>query len=510
MAIISQQWLPTLALILLPILALLLFRGKKKKQEPGVKLPPGPLRLPIIGNLHQVGSQPYKSFWNLSQKYGPVMQLQLGRTPVIVLSSGQTAKEAMKDHDLETCSRPCSVGPGILTYNFLDVVFAPYSDYWKEIKKLFITELLSMKRVHMYLYEREEQIDKLIGILSNASPNPVNLTELVFNVYDGFIGTVAFGRSFGQSEFKQGFVEVISGAMDMLNGFHAEDFFPTAGKFIDILTGQLAKREKIFRNLDDYFEKVLNQHLDPNRPKPESGKEDIVDILIGLMEDESASFKLTRDNLKSIILDIFLGGIDTSAATTTWALSEMLKNPRIMRKAQEEIRGIVGKANKVEGRDIERFTYLNMIFKETFRKHPPLPLLIPHECIKHCKIGGYDVFPGTTVMINAYAMGRDPKCWDNPEDFIPERFENSDVDFKGSHFELLPFGAGRRICPGLAMGTTAVMHTLSNLLYGFDFELPNGMKFEEFPLIEKGGLTIHNKQQLIVIPNKYQPKGQFV
>ncbi|XP_038690621.1 2-methylbutanal oxime monooxygenase-like [Tripterygium wilfordii] len=507
MAIISLQWLPTLALIFLPILALLLFRGKKKKkQDPGVKLPPGPSKLPIIGNLHQVGSLPYKSLWNLSQKYGPVMRLQLGRTPAVVISSAQAFREVMKDNDLETCSRPLSVGPGKLSYNFLDVALSPYSDYWREMRKLFIFQLLSMKRVHMYWYAREEQIEKLIGILSNAGPNPVNLTELVFNVIDGIIGTVAFGRNYGQLEFKQGFVKVIGSAMDMLSSFHCEDYFPTAGRFIDMVTGQFAKREETFKVLDGYFEKVLNQHMDPNRPKPDSSNQDIVDVLIELMNDQNASFKLTREHVKAILLDVFVGGIDTSSVTTTWAFSEMLKNPRIMNKAQAEVRGIVGKAKRVEGSDIEKFTYLKNIVKETFRKHAPVPLLIPRECIKHCKISGYDVFPGTTILTNTYAVGRDPKCWKNPDEFFPERFENSDVDFKGAHFELVPFGAGRRICPGLAMGTTAVLYTLANLLYGFDYELPNGMKFEDFPLIETGGLTIHNKQDLIVIPKKYQWK----
>ncbi|XP_037493877.1 2-methylbutanal oxime monooxygenase [Jatropha curcas] len=223
--------------------------------------------------------------------------------------------------------------------------------------------------------------------------------------------------------------------------------------------------------------KILERHLDPNRPKPEH--EDIVDVLVGLMRDQGASFQLTKDHLKSILMDIFVGGIDTSSVTTAWAFTEILKNPRIIKKVQEEIRGIVGpNKNRVEGRDLDKFKYLELIVRETFRIHPPVPLLIPHFCTKECKIGGYDILPGTTVFINTYALGREPSKWENPEEFYPERFENSDVDYRGSYFELVPFGAGRRICPGLAMGTTAVKYTLANLLYGFDFELPNGKKFE--------------------------------
>ncbi|CAI0422376.1 unnamed protein product [Linum tenue] len=501
-----SQLLSVLAVFTLPIfLMYLLIGGRKKKNPPGMKLPPGPAQLPIIGNLHLVGKFPYQSFHKLSQKYGPVMFMQLGRAPTVVIASGEASREAMKDHDLETCSRALSVGPGRLSYNFLDVAFSPYSDYWREMRKLFIFELLSMKRVHMYWYAREEQIDRLVVRLSDASAkgSTVNLTEMVFHVIDGIMGTVAFGRTYGQLEFKDGFVKVISSAMDMLNGFHAEDFFPTAGRFIDSLTGALATREQTFKNLDGYFEKVLNQHLDPNRAKPEH--EDIVDVLIGLMRDQSASFQLTREHLKAILMNIFVGGIDTSAVTTTWALTELIKNPRIMKKAQSEIRGIVGPNKKrVEGRDLDKFKYLELIIREVFRKHPPVPLLIPHFCVKHCKIGGYDILPGTQVVINTYSLGRDPKCWTDVETFYPERFENSNVDYQGSHFELVPFGAGRRICPGLAMGTTAVKYTLANLLYFFDFQLPGGMKFEDFPIEDAGGLTIHNKEDLVLIPKKHQ------
>ncbi|CAN1795798.1 2-methylbutanal oxime monooxygenase [Linum perenne] len=454
-----------------------IFLGKKNNNPSNLKLPPGPTPLPIIGNLHQIGALPYRSFHNLSQKYGPVMFVKIGRVATVVISSGDASRQA---------------------------TFSPYSDYWREMRKLFIFELLSMKRVHMFWYAREEQINNLVEILDGASDRreTANLTKLVFGVIDGIMGTVAYGRYYGQKEFKDGFVKVICETMNMLSGFHAEDFFPTVGKFIDTLTGALAKRERTFQNLDAYFEKVLDQHLDPKREKTEH--EDIVDVLIGLMKDQTASFQITRDHLKAILMNIFVGGIDTSAVTTIWAMSELIKNPRVMKKAQSEIREIVGPNQKrVEGRDLDKFKYLELIMRETFRKQPPVPLLIPHYCVKHCKIGGYDILPGTQVLVNTYSLGRDPKCWVDPETFYPERFEGSDVDYRGSHFELVPFGAGRRICPGLAMGTTAVKYTLSNLLYHYDFELPGGMKLEDFPLEAVGGITVHNKHDLIVIPKKH-------
>ncbi|KAJ4827822.1 hypothetical protein Tsubulata_017133, partial [Turnera subulata] len=432
--------------------------------------------------------------------------VRLGRTTALVLSSPETSKEVMKDHDQDCSSRPPSVGPRRLSYNFLDVAFSPYADYWKEMRTLLVVELLSMKRVSMFWYARNEQMEELVAFLSTAYPNPVNLTRGVFEMTDGFIGTVAFGKNYGKLEFKTELGEVISGAFEMLNSFDAEDFFPIAGKFIDRLTGVGAQRERIFSTLDGYFERIIDQHLD-HRPRPEH--EDIVDILLGLMRKQQTSFQLSKDHLKA--LTFFLGAIATSVTTITWAFSELLRNPRIMKKAQSEIRGKLGpNRQRVEATDLDSLKYLECVIKETFRKHPPLPLLLPHYCTKQCKIGGYDVFPGTQLLINAYAIGRDPKHWDNPELFYPERFDNLETDYKGSHYVLVPFGAGRRICPGLAMGASGVKHALANLLYGFDYELPDGMKFEEFPMEDGGGLTVCNKHDIMVIPKKHEWASTYV
>ncbi|XWS41105.1 hypothetical protein CRYUN_Cryun17cG0052200 [Craigia yunnanensis] len=473
---------------------------RKNRVESTCKLPPGPPKLPIIGNLHQLGKLPHQSFHKLSKKHGPIMSLKLGSTPTIVVSSAKIAKEVMKTHDLDCCSRPNSPGPKRLSYNYLDVAFTPYSGYWKEMRKLFIFELLSMKRVQSFGYVREIEVDKLITSLSEAFPNPVNLNEKIFALGDGIIGTIAFGKIYGTKQLKyQEFQHGLDEAMNMLASFSAEDFFPVIGRSMDFLTGLSARRERIFKELDVYFEMVLNQHLDPNRPKPEH--EDFVDILVQLLKDQSLS--LTKDHVKAILLDTFVGGIDTSAITMLWAMSEVIKNPRVMKKVQNEVRNTIGKNEKVDGESVASLKYLKMVVKETFRLHPPVTLLIPRETMRHCKIDGYDIFPQTRILVNAWAIGRDPDSWENPEEFYPERFEDNDTDFRGAHFELVPFGAGRRVCPGLAMATTNIEFTLANLLYCFDWEVPYGMKREDIDMEEEGGLTYGRKTPLIVIPIRY-------
>lgn len=184
-------------------------------------------------------------------------------------------------------------------------------------------------------------------------------------------------------------------------------------------------------------------------------------------------------------------------------MAELARNSRVMKKVQAEIRNHVGKKKMVDETDIDNLHYFKMVVKETFRLHPPSVMLIPHLTMKHCKIGGYDISPNTRIHVNAWALGRDPKAWKNPEEFYPERFVDSDIDFRGQHYGFVPFGAGRRICPGLTLGATSVEFILSNLLYCFDWELPSGMKNEDISIEEEVGLTVHKKIPLLLVPIKY-------
>ena len=188
-------------------------------------------------------------------------------------------------------------------------------------------------------------------------------------------------------------------------------------------------------------------------------------------------------------------------------MAELAKNPKLMKKAQEEIRNYVGNRGKVTEKDIEELPYLKMIMKETLRLHPPAPLLIPREIISHFKIEGYDFYPKTMVQVNVWAIGRDPTYWKDPEEFLPERFEESSIDYKGQHFEFLPFGAGRRICPGMNLGVKTVELALANLLYHFNWKLPEGMKEEDLDMEETSGLslTIYKKLPLKLVPIPYRP-----
>ena len=184
-------------------------------------------------------------------------------------------------------------------------------------------------------------------------------------------------------------------------------------------------------------------------------------------------------------------------------MSELIKNPRVMKKAQAEVREVFNRRGKVDETSINEMKYLKSIVKETLRFHAPVPLLIPRECGERCKLNGYDIPIKTKLIVNAWAIGRDPKYWTEAEKFYPERFLDSSIDYKGTNFEYIPFGAGKRICPGITFGMANVELPLALYLYHFDWKLPNGMKNEDLDMTEAFGTTVRRKDDLQLIPIAY-------
>jgi len=183
---------------------------------------------------------------------------------------------------------------------------------------------------------------------------------------------------------------------------------------------------------------------------------------------------------------------------------QLARNPSVMKKAQEEVRNVIGKKGKVEESDLPQLQYLKFVVNETLRLHPPLPLLIPRETMQNCKINGYNVNPKTRVFVNVWAIGRDGDAWENPEEFNPDRFIGSAVDYKGHDFQFLPFGAGRRVCPGIQFGAATVELALANLLYSFNWELPPGMNKKDIDMHEAPGLVTHKKIALSLVASNHQ------
>ncbi|RCV39930.1 hypothetical protein SETIT_9G010600v2 [Setaria italica] len=508
---LHQQWqwqLPATTLFLLVLLTLALATRDFSTKGGRLHLPPGPMRLPVLGNLHQImGALPHRSLGELARRHGPVMLLRLGSAPTVVVSSAEAAREVLKTHDAACCSRPDTPGARRLSYGYKDVAFAPYSDCWREMRKLIVVKLLNARRVQATWPASKAEVDKLIGRLSSGGRRPVYLEDHIFTLMDGIVGTVALGSIYGSEQFahKKHFHDLFDEAMAVKSSFSAEDYFPNVlGRLVDHLTGLVSRREKVFWELDAFFDKIIDSHLHPSRPIPDNGP-DFIDVLIGLTKEHEGTFSwFTTDHIKGMLSDMFIGGVDTNSVTVVWAMAELIRNPQVLKKAQNEIRAAVGNKERVEPDDLPKLKYLKMVVKETLRLHPVVPLLAPRETMRHIKICGYDVPAKTRIFVNVWTIGRDPASWSNPEEFDPDRFEGNGVNFNGAHFELLPFGAGRRMCPGVAMGVTIVEFTLANLLHCFEWELPDGMTTEDVSMEEAGGLTVNKKVPLVLVPTRYE------
>ncbi|EEF32358.1 cytochrome P450 71B36 [Ricinus communis] len=476
--------------------------GKGNKQ-----LPPGPPKLPIIGNLHQLGRQPHRSLWQLSKRYGPVMFLQYGAVPTVVISSAEAAEEVLKIHDIHCCSRPALAGAGKLSYNFSDISFSPYGEYWRQIRKICVLELFSIKRVQSFRFIREEEVTSLINSISQASASatPVSLTEKLTTLVTNITFRMAFATNFEATDFaKDRFRILIDDAMSLLGSFSANDYFQHVGWIIDRITGYHARAEKVFQDLDTFYQQIIDEHLERGGTI-NKGQDDIVDVLLKIERDQAriGSIQFTKNHIKAVLMDLFFAGVTTGSDTLTWAMAELVRKPKVMARAQEEVRNVIGKKERVTESDINELHYLEMVIKETLRLHPPAPLLLPRETMSKFKINDYEIYPKMLIQVNVWAIGRDPKYWKNPEEFLPERFMDSSIDFKGQNFEFLPFGGGRRSCPGQYMGTILLELVLANLLYFFDWRLPNDVT--DINMEEKDGpsLTVSKMEALELVPLKY-------
>nr|CAB3499938.1 unnamed protein product [Digitaria exilis] len=420
-----------------------------------------------------MGALPHQSFCRMARRqHGAVMLLRLGRVPTVVVSSAEAARDVFRTHDADSAAGRTRQGPG----GYHTATRTPYSEQWRERRKLLVVEFLSTRRVQNAWY------------------------------MDGIVGTVAFGNIYGAEQFghTKHFHDMINEAMVARSSFCAEDYFPNAfGRLMDHLTGLTSRRERVFWEFDAFFETIIEQHLESSHAKSNNSC-DLVDVLIGRMkEDQGSSIGFSRDNIKALLTNTFTGSIDTCSVTIGWAMTELIRKPWMLKKLQDETRSMIGNKERVHPDDLPKLKYLKAVVMETLRLHPPVPLLVPRETLRDIKISGYDVPAKTRIFVNAWAIGRDPAIWDNPEEFDPDRFEGKDVSFNGTHFDFVPFGAGRRMCAGMAMGVTTAEFALANLIHCFDWALPEGVAGKDISMEEAGGLAVHKKIPLLLVPTRY-------
>ncbi|XP_065874671.1 cytochrome P450 71A1-like [Euphorbia lathyris] len=491
-----QQWWWILFSVFL-FLSFLHFLTKNHEKR---NSPPSPPKLPIIGNLHQLGGLAVRSLQSLSQKYGPLIILHFGHVPTLLVSSAEIAQEILKTNDVIFSNRPQSRASDAIFYGSNDIVFSPYGEYWRQVKKISVLHLLSQKRVHESHSVRNEEVEKIVEKIRSVNGGEINLSETFLSISNNVISKSAIGGVF-DDEVRDGrsFGGLLRSSMDLMGEFSFKDFYPSFG-WLDYVTGLVRKLKGSSEALYEFLDEVIEEHQGLNGEK----SKDIVDILLHLQKEGLLDIDLTRQNIKAILMDMFVGGTDTTATAMEWIMAELLKNPTIMKKAQEEVRRVLGNKSKLTETDMNHMVYLKCIVKESLRLHPPA--FIFRESSQNVKVKGYDIPAKTRVLINVWSIQRDPQVWDRPHEFIPERFGDTSKDFKGGHVEFIPFGFGRRICPGLAFAVSEVECVLANLLYWFDWELPNGERGEDLEMDEVHQLIIRKKTPLVLVPVCHFPQ----
>ncbi|PIN03021.1 Cytochrome P450 CYP2 subfamily [Handroanthus impetiginosus] len=424
--------------------------------------------------------------------------MRFGLVPNIIVSSPKAAELFLKTYDLVFASRPPHQAAKYLSWDQRNLAYGQYGPYWRNMRKLCTLELLSSLKISSFQPMRREELGLLIESLKRAAQGHVvvDLTVKVSSLAAEMSCRMVFGKKYEDKDIdERGFKCVMQEVVKLVAVPNLGDYFPFLG-ILD-LQGLTSKMKALSKVFDDFFEKVIDDHV---RDGNHGQNKDIVDTMMSIMQTGQTEFQFDHRHVKAIMLDMLGGSMDTAASSTEWILSELLKNPSTMKKVQKELEDVVGLERMVEESDLEQLTYLEMVIKETFRLHPVAPLMLPHYATEDCKVDGYDIPKESRIIINTYAIGRDPSAWTDPEKFIPERFLGSDIDVRGQHFQLLPFGSGRRGCPGMQLGLLQVQLIVSQLVHCFDWQLPNDMLPEDLDMTEEFGLVTTRANHLMAIP----------
>ncbi|KAK6773086.1 hypothetical protein RDI58_028324 [Solanum bulbocastanum] len=514
----TSSYLP----LIIGVLIFLYFIFKKNKNYSTSKQVPEPAGAwPIIGHLLLLGGAEqllYRTLGAMADNYGPAFNLRLGTRRAFVVSSWEMAKECFTLNDKALASRPTTVAAKHMGYGYAVFGFAPYSPFWREMRKIAMFELLSNRRLDTLKYVQVSEVD--IGIqelyklwVDNNSDRPIRVElkrwfeDLTLNV---IVRMVAGKRYFGtgatcdNDDEARRCQKAINQFFHLIGIFVPSDAFPILGWF-DI-NGHEKAMKKTSKELDFILEGWLKEHRQKRKctsieakSTTDSAVQDFIDVMLSLEEEGRLSnFPYDADtSIKSTCLALILGGSDTTAGTLTWAISLLLNNPKILTKAQEEIDNHIGKNRQIDESDINNLIYIQAIIKETLRLYPAGPLLGPREAMDNCEISGYKITPGTRLIVNVWKIQRDPRIWEDPDCFNPDRFLMSNVDVKGKDFELIPFGSGRRSCPGASLALQVLHLTLARILHAFEFTKP--IDGQPIDLTESPGLTIPKATPLDVL-----------
>lgn len=456
-------------------------------------LPPGPFPWPIVGNILSLGNNPHVSLAELASSHGPLISLRLGTKLLVVGSSPDAAREILKTQDRVMSAR--CVPHAVPVYpNRLDLSmgWSDCTDQWKYLRTIVKTELFSPKTIGAQAYIRELKVSQMLDVLRTKEGAIVNIGEFVFTVVYNMLSTIFISKDF-LSLYKDNTMALkdVRKFMEVLVAPNLADYYALLSRMD--LQGLNKKSNEIFVKVTGLWEGTLKERTE-NKEGDIARPKDFLDCLL--------ERGLTKAQIDYLFLDLLFAGVDTTTSTVEWALAELIKNPKAMEKVIAELQREV-KEDVVKESDLQSLPYLHSVIKESLRLHPPAPLLLPHRALETCKVMNYTIPKDTQVFVNVWAIGRDPKNWEDPLTFKPERFLETSLEQNTSDFTFLAFGSGRRICPGLPMATKQAPLILSGLLKCIRWSLPHDVLPTTLDMDENFGITLQKKKPLLLIP-KFQ------
>ncbi|XP_040990266.1 labd-13Z-ene-9,15,16-triol synthase, chloroplastic-like [Juglans microcarpa x Juglans regia] len=491
---------------LLSTVAVLWFLWKaKKSRNAGPPLPPGPRGLPLVGYLPFLRADLHRQFEELAGIYGPIYKVWLGKKLCVVVNSPSLVKEVVRDQDAIFANRDPPIAVLASSFRGADIVFLPHGPDWKKLRKIFVREMLSNTNLDRSYALRREEVRKSIKNVYEKIGTPIDFGELAFLTVISAIMSMLWGGTQGGVEgvhFGAELKTLLADLMVVFGAPNVSDFFPVLARF------DLQGYEKRAKSIFGWIERILDSVIEKRRNLVEAKEEgpgsrmneqrkDFLQILLELTERDDAATSLCINQVKAVLMDTMVGASETTVTMVEWVMAELMEHPELMEKVLEELTEVVGLDNLVEETHLPKLRYLDAVIKETFRLHVPLPFIVPRRPSQSSTIGGYCIPKDTRVMINVWAIHRDPKIWDSPLEFQPERFLNSKWDYSGNNFHYLPFGSGRRIRAGLPLGERTLIYIIASFLHAYEWKLPQDT---EQDLSDIFGIVTKKLNSTIAIP----------
>ncbi|XP_057951962.1 cytochrome P450 98A2-like [Malania oleifera] len=500
-------------LSLFPAFAIIfIFLAYELYQHLRFKLPPGPYPWPIIGNLYSIKTVRCRCFEEWSRAYGQIISVWLGSTLNIVISSSELAREVLKENDQHLADRHRTKTAAKLSKDGKDLIWADYGPHYVKLRKVCTLELFAPKSLEALRPIREDEVKAMVESIFKHCSGPHHHNQARTLLLRNYVGQVALnvvtrlaiGKRFVNPE--RSMDKVVLEFKAVLAEERKLGASVPLGEHIPWLHRILRQDESAFARHEARKDRLIQAIIDENRPSEASQKHHFLDALLSLQKQ----YDLSEETIVGLLWNMINAGADTTAISVEWAMAEVIRNPSVQQKAQEELDRVLKPADQILTElDFSSLPYLQCVAKEALRLHPPTPLMLPHKANANVKIGGYDVPKGSIVHVNVWAIGRDAAVWQDPLAFWPERFLEEDVGIKGHDFRLLPFGSGRRMCPAAQLGFNLVVSMLGHLLHNFRWTPAEGVEAEEIDMLESHGLVSYMRTPLRAVATPRLPEHLY-